>query len=143
MTTTSQVIDTATLTRNGAAMASPGTAQMTVGSIGRLAYGLASMFAPRFMSGRFAPAEPESYMSLRGFGGQYMAIAAFTLFAAQSPRLARPALLLNVGVDACDAMAGAFELREKGRKDPIALGGVALPAINLVTWLSAIRQLER
>jgi hypothetical protein len=116
---------------------------MTAGSLGRLAYGLASMFAPRFMSGRYAPAEPESFMSLRGFGGQYMAVAAFTLFAARSPHLSRPALWLNVGVDVCDAMAGAFELHEKGRDDPIARGGVALPAINLATWLLALRLLER
>ena len=115
----------------------------TAGSLGRLAYGLASMFAPRFMSGRYAPSEPDSYMTLRGFGGQYMAIATFTLIAARSPRLARPALLLNLGVDACDALAGAFELREKGAKDPIACGGVALPAITLATWLLALRLLER
>ena len=115
---------------------------MTAGSLGRLAYGLGAMFAPRFMAGRYAPAEPESVMSLRGFGGQYMAIAAFTLLAARSPQLARPALFLNVGVDVCDAMAGGFEVREKGVGDPIAIGGIALPAINLATWLWALRELE-
>src|ERR671918_2231936 len=120
-----------------------GRSVMTAGSLGRLAYGLASMFAPRFMAGRYAPAEPESVMSLRGFGGQYIAIAVFTLFSMRSPHLARPALLLNVGVDACDAMAGGFEVREKGTDDPIALGGVALPAINLATWLWALHRLER
>jgi hypothetical protein len=116
---------------------------MTAGSVGRLAYGLAAMFAPRFMAGRYAPAEPESVMSLRGFGGQYIAIAVFTLFSARSPHLARPALLLNVGVDICDAMAGGFEVRENGVRDPIAVGGVALPAINFATWLLALRKLER
>ena len=116
---------------------------MTAGSFGRLAYGLAATFAPRFMAGRYAPAEPESVMSLRGFGGQYVAIAVFTLFSARSRHLARPALLLNVGVDVCDAMAGGFEVREKGVGDPIAVGGVALPAINLAMWLWALRKLER
>jgi len=115
---------------------------MTAGSFGRLAYGLASMFAPRFMAGRYAPAEPESVMSLRGFGGQYIAIAIFTLLAARSQHLARPARFLNVGVDICDAVAGGFEVREKGVGDPIAIGGVALPAINLATWLWALRSLE-
>jgi hypothetical protein len=115
---------------------------MTAGSVGRLGYGLAAMFAPRFMAGRYAPAEPESVMSLRGFGGQYIAIAVFSLLAARSPHLARPALLLNVGVDVCDAMAGGFEVREKGGGDPIAVGGVALPAIGLATWLWALRNLE-
>lgn len=116
---------------------------MTAGSLGRLAYGLASMFAPRFMAGRYAPAEPDSVMSLRGFGGQYIAVAVFTLFSARSRDLARPALLLNVGVDVCDAMAGVFEVREKGVGDPIAVGGVTLPAINFVIWLWALHELER
>jgi hypothetical protein len=116
---------------------------MTAGSLGRLAYGVASMFAPRFMAGRYAPPEPDSVMALRGFGGQYIAVAIFTLFSARSRHLAGPALLLNVGVDVCDAMAGGFEVREKGVGDPIALGGVILPAINLATWLWALRKLER
>ena len=115
---------------------------MTVGSLGRLGYGLAAMFAPRFMAGRYAPAEPESVMSLRGFGGQYIGVAVFTLLAARSSNLARPALLLNLGIDVCDAMAGGFEVREKGRGDPIAVGGVVLPAIGLATWLWALLNLE-
>lgn len=119
-----------------------GRSVMTVGSFGRLGYGLAAMFAPRFMAGRYAPAEPESVMSLRGFGGQYIGVAVFTLFAARSSDLARPALLLNMGVDVCDAVAGAFEVREKGGGDPIAVGGVALPAIGLATWLWALLNLD-
>jgi hypothetical protein len=114
---------------------------MTVGSLGRLGYGLAAMFAPRFMAGRYAPAEPESVMSLRGFGGQYIGVAVFTLFAARTD-LARPALFLNMGVDVCDAMAGGFEVREKGFGDPIAVGGIALPALGLATWLWALRRLD-
>ena len=39
-------------------------------------------------------------------------------------------------------MAGGFEVREKGVGDPIAVGGVALPAIGLATWLWALRKLE-
>ena len=123
-------------------LAPSGRSVMTAGSFGRLGYGLAAMFAPRFMAGRYAPAEPESVMSLRGFGGQYIAIAVFTLFSARSRHLARPALLLNVGVDVCDAMAGGFEVRENGVGDPIAVGGVTLPAIYLATWLWALRKLE-
>lgn len=120
-----------------------GRSIVTAGSFGRLAYGLASMFAPRFMAGRYAPAEPESVMSLRGFGGQYIAIAVFTLLSVRSRHIYRQALLLNVGVDLCDAMAGSFEIREKGARDPIAVGGVALPAINLAMWLWALGKLER
>ncbi len=124
-------------------LAPSGRSVMTAGSVGRLGYGLAAMFAPRFMAGRYAPAEQESVMSLRGFGGQYIGIAVFTLFSARSRHLARPALLLNVGVDACDAMAGGFEVREKGVGDPIAVGGVLLPFVGVTTWLSALRKLGR
>ena len=52
-------------------------------------------------------------------------------------------LLLNVGVDVCDAMAGGFEVREKGVGDPIAVGGVLLPFVGVTTWLSALRKLGR
>lgn len=119
-----------------------GRSVMTVGSLARLGYGLGAMFAPRFMAGRYAPAEPESVMSLRGFGGQYIGVAVFTVLAARSSDLARPALLLNIGIDVCDAMAGAFEVREKGGGDPIGVGGIVLPAMGLATWLWALLALE-
>jgi hypothetical protein len=82
-------------------------------------------------------------MNLRGFGGQHIAIAVFTLFAARSPHLARPAVLLNVGVETCDAVVGGFEVRERGIRDPIAMGAVTLPFINLAFWLEALRKIER
>jgi len=40
------------------------------------------------------------------------------------------------------AYAPGFEVRENGVGDPIAVGGVMLPAINLATWLWALRKLE-
>ncbi len=116
---------------------------MVAGGLFRLTYGMATMFAPRFVAGRWAAAEPDSVMNLRGFGGQHIAIAAFTLFSSRSQRLARPALLLNTGVEICDAVAGGFEIRERGPRDPIALGGVVLPFFGLATWLSAFRKLGR
>jgi hypothetical protein len=112
---------------------------MMVGASGRLAYGLATLFAPRFIAGRFAAAEPDSVMNLRGFGGQHVAIAVFTLVSARSPHLARSAVLLNIGVEVCDAVAGGLEVRERGAGDPIAKGGVVLPLVNLAYWLSALR----
>ena len=114
---------------------------MVAGGLVRLGYGLTTMFAPRFVAGRWAAEEPDSVMNLRGFAGQHIAIAAFTLFASRSERLARPALLLNAGVEICDAVAGGFEVHERGSRDPIALGGMALPFIGLATWLSALRKL--
>ncbi len=65
-----------------ASMALSESPLMTAGGLVRLTYGLGAMFAPRFVAGRYAAAEPDSVMNLRGFGGQHIAIAIFTLFSA-------------------------------------------------------------
>jgi hypothetical protein len=87
-----------------------GRSLIAAGASVRLAYGLATLFAPRFVAGRYAAPEPESVMNLRGFGGQHIAIAVFTLVSSRSRNLARPALLLNAGIEVCDAVAGGFEV---------------------------------
>jgi hypothetical protein len=43
----------------------------------------------------------------------------------------------------CDAVAGGFEVDERGCPDPIAMGGVVLPFINLTYWLWALRRVGR
>jgi hypothetical protein len=123
--------------------APPGRPRMVAGSAARLGYGLAALLAPRLVAGSFAAAEPDSAMNLRGFGGQHIALAVFTLISAQSRHLARPALVLNVGVEICDAMAGALEVRERGTQDELAVGGVVLPLANLRIWLTALSNLSR
>jgi hypothetical protein len=80
-------------------------------------------------------------MNLRGFGGQHVAVAAFTLAAARSPDLAAPALRLNAAIEVCDAVAGVLEVKERGVGDPIAVGGVLLPFVGLATWLASLRAL--
>jgi len=50
-------------------LAPTGRALVAAAASGRLAYGLATMFAPRFVAGRFAAHESGSVMNLRGFGG--------------------------------------------------------------------------
>lgn len=116
---------------------------MAIGGLVRLAYGLAAFFVPRFVAGRIAAVERDSVMNLRGFGGQHIALGTFTMLASRSSTLARPALLLNAGVEVCDAAAGGLELREKGTADHIAVGGVLLPFLGLTTWLTALRTLNR
>jgi hypothetical protein len=116
---------------------------MLTGGAVRLAYGLCSLFAPRFVAGRYAAAEPDSVMNLRGFGGQHIAVAVFTLLASRSRQLARSALLLNAGIEVCDMVAGGLEVRERGTQDPIAVGGVLVPLVGLTTWLTALVKLDR
>ena len=120
-----------------------GSPLMAVGALLRLTYGLGALFAPRFMAGRYAAAEPDSVMNLRGFGGQQIAIGIFTLLSSRSKEMARPVLLLNAGVEVCDMVAGGLEVRERGARDPIALGGVLLPFVGLTTWLTALITLDR
>jgi hypothetical protein len=126
-----------------ASMALSESPLMTAGGLVRLTYGLGALFAPRFVAGRYAAAEPDSVMNLRGFGGQHIAIAIFTLLAARSHKMARPALLLNTGIEIGDMVAGGLEVRERGTRDPIAIGGVLLPLVGLTTWLTALIRLDR
>lgn len=116
---------------------------MALGAVLRLTYGMGAMFAPRSVAGRLAAAEPESVMNLRGFGGQHIAVGVFTLVSARSSTGARPALLLNAGMEICDVVAGGLEVRERGHRDPIAVGGVLLPFVGLTIWLTALRTLTR
>lgn len=120
-----------------------GAPLMAGGALFRLTYGLGAMFAPRFIAGRYAAAEPGSVMNLRGFGGQHIAVGLFTLLSSRSKEMARPALLLNAGIEVCDMVAGGLEVRERGARDPIALGGVLLPFVGLTTWLTALLTLDR
>ena len=115
---------------------------MVLGSVVRLGYGLGALLAPRQMAGRLAAAETGSVMNLRGFGGQHVAVAVFTLLASRSGDGAEPALRLNAGLEVCDAVAGALEVRERGRGDPVAVGGVVLPFVGLATWMAALRRLR-
>lgn len=94
--------------------------------------------APRFIAGRHAAAEPDSVMNLRGFGGQHIAVAIFTLLSSQSRQTARSVLLLNARIEVCDMVAGGVEVRECGTRDPIAVGGVLLPLVEPTSWLSAL-----
>jgi hypothetical protein len=108
---------------------------MVIGSLARLAYGLGSMLAPEWMArNRLAPSlrdHPDPRMNLRGFGGAQSGIALYTLAAATTPERARAALSLNLVVDAFDAGVSALEIRDRGRVDRIAAGGVLVNVVAL------------
>ena len=111
-----------------------------VGSTGRLAYGLASVVAPEWMGGRFAPSlrgHADPRMNLRGFGGAQSAIALYTLTAATSKARARDVLRLNALVDGMDAVVSLLEWRDRGKLDQMAAGGVAINIAGLTCWALA------
>ncbi|MDQ3630693.1 MAG: hypothetical protein M3417_05345 [Actinomycetota bacterium] len=117
---------------------------MLAGSSVRLAYGIGSLVAPDWMSGRLAPdvrGHADGRMSLRGFGGLYIAVALLTIVASYRTDIARPALALNLACETFDAAAGLLEVRDRGGPDPIALGGIAMPLAGALTWTAALRRL--
>ena len=116
-----------------------------VGSTGRLAYGLAAVFAPEWMGGRLAPQlrdHPDPRMNLRGFGGAQSAIALYTLASATTPDRARDVVRLNFLVDGLDTIVSLLERRDRGRFDEMAAGGVAINVAGLACWSLASRALR-
>ena len=117
-----------------------------VGSAGRLAYGLGSMFAPEWMAtNRLAPqlrGHPDPRMNLRGFGGAQTGIALYTLLTATTRSGAQSALRLNALVDGLDALVSMLEIRDRGRVDFMAAGGVAVNVIGVTCWTVAARALS-
>jgi hypothetical protein len=110
-----------------------------IGSTARLVYGLGCIIAPQAMAGRLAPTVrgPDSRMNLRGFGGAQSGIALYTLARARTRDGARSALALNSLVDGFDAMVSTLEIRDRGRVDLVAAGGVAVNVLGLACWSSA------
>ena len=111
-----------------------------VGSTARLVYGLASVLAPEWMGGRFAPSlrgHADPRMNLRGFGGAQSAVALYTLTTATTPARARDVLRLNILVDGLDTAVSLLEWRDRGKLDQIAAGGVAINIAGLTCWALA------
>lgn len=119
---------------------------VVVGSLARLAYGLGSMLAPEWMARhRLAPTlrnHPDPRMNLRGFGGAQAGIALYTLASAATWDRARAALGLNVLVDAFDAGVSALEVRDRGRIDRMAGGGVLVNVVALTVSAATARALR-
>src|SRR6059058_3622808 len=111
------------------------------GSVARLAYGLGAMLAPEWMAAnRLAPSlrgHPDPRMNLRGFGGAQTGIALYTIATATTPERARTVLRLNLLVDAFDAGVSALEIRDRGRVDLMAAGGVFVNVVAL-TWSALV-----
>src|SRR4051794_3723141 len=108
---------------------------MTIGGLGRLAYGLPSLLAPDWMArSRLAPdlaGEADPRLCLRGFGGLQITLGTFTLLARRSPALRRPASLLNLGADAADLCAGALEGVARRRWDRTVVGSLVVNLLGL------------
>jgi hypothetical protein len=124
---------------------STGRLLMGAGALFRIVYGLGAIAAPDAMSRFWAPdirGHPAGRMNLRGFGGAQLGIGSFTAYAvAVEPRLARPAIGLNLATDAFDSAVSALEWHDRGRADRVVVGGVVLNVVGLALGAAALRSL--
>jgi uncharacterized protein YjeT (DUF2065 family) len=120
---------------------------MLIGSIVRIAYGVGSILAPaKMVSRKLAPDThelPEPRLLLRAFGGHQIIAGCLTLAALPSRRLARPAALLSLLIDALDVSSAVIEIGARGRSDRSLLGGIILSGAGVITFTAALRVTRR
>jgi hypothetical protein len=117
------------------------------GSAFRIVYGVGALLAPsRMVSARFAPDThdlPDPRLLLRAFGGHQLTTGCLTLTAMRSPRLARPAALLSLLIDAFDVSSAILEQRARGHSDQTTVGGIAISGTGVIVFAAALRALAR
>lgn len=73
-----------------------------------------ALFAARFVAGCYAADEPGSVMNHAASEDSTSLLASLPPLA-RSKEMARPALLLNAGIEVCDMLAAGLEVRERWR----------------------------
>jgi hypothetical protein len=118
-----------------------------LGSVFRLAYGVGAFAAPRAMEQARLAAQtedrPDPRLLQRAFGAHQVLVAAFTLAALRSDGLLRPAIALSALLDGADTAAALAEVRARGGVDRTLAGGLAVSGAGVVTFVAALRALER
>jgi hypothetical protein len=119
-----------------------GAPLMAGGAQFRLTYGRGATFAPR-SAGRYAGDEPGSVMNHAASedSTSLLASSPFPRPARRRWRDRRCSTTQDRGLR--HACRGGLKARERGARDPIALGGVLLPFVGLTTWLTALLTLDR
>jgi hypothetical protein len=85
---------------------------------------------------------PDARLFVRGFGGHQLVTGALTLASAGARRLVRPALVLNLLIDALDVTCAVLEVRARGRADRNLVAGIALSGAG-VGWALTLWVLDR
>ena len=112
-----------------------------LGSVFRLAYGVGAFAAPRAMERARLAAQTDDRPDPRLL--QRALAAGFTLAALRSEDLLRPAILMSALLDGVDIAPAVAEVRARGGVDRTLAGGLALSGAGVVTFLAALRALER
>ncbi|HWJ97159.1 MAG TPA: hypothetical protein VNQ33_03300 [Acidimicrobiales bacterium] len=105
-------------------------------AIGRVAYGVACMAAPRAMLGPSGPrAEGSSVMMARFFGVRDLVLGGGTLLALQrDPDAAVSWVEWSAAADALDVAVGIASHRDLDRAGRFGVAGIALPAALGGAW---------
>ena len=112
------------------------------GSAVRLAYGLASLFAPDTLfklSGKPVEPEPRYFNAL--FGGRDVSVVAATAAALRAGR-EKEAVLLNMSCEATDLVALIQEARARGGLDQTLIAAIGFNVFGWATWLAAYSRLD-
>jgi hypothetical protein len=123
-------------------------ALLLIGSTVRVAYGMGGLFAPaKMVSAQYAPDThhlDDPRLLLRAFSGHQLLVGCLTLLTVKhSPRLARPAAILSLLIDASDVISALLELPIRGRSDKTITGGIVISGAGVITFAAALRALSR
>jgi hypothetical protein len=118
------------------------------GSVLRGAWGLGALAAPMAMrraqlTGGPDLDRPDARLYVRGFGGHQLLLAGFTIAAARSDELLRPALVLNVLLDGLDIASAVAEIPARGAADRTLVAGILFSGVGALTFAAALRSLDR
>jgi hypothetical protein len=118
-----------------------------VGTVLRAAYGVGAFAAPGAMARAKLTGQeldrPDPRLFVRAFGAHQALAAGFTVAAMRSDDLLRPALLLNVLLDAVDIASAAAEVPARGGVDRTLAGGFVISSAGLGIFAAALRSLDR
>jgi hypothetical protein len=118
------------------------------GSVVRGAWGLGALAAPEPMrkaqlTGGLGLDLPDARLYVRGFGGHQLLIAGFTIAALRSDELLRPALVLSALLDGFDIASAVAEIPARGGPDRTTVAGIVFSGGGALTFLAALRALDR
>lgn len=114
---------------------------LTLGSIARLAYGIASLLAPRHtirtLVGRDYGVEQDAGYFNRLFGVRELVLGGATMIACQKRRGMGAAVAANLVSETGDSAALLLEIRERGGIDPVMRSAIGMNVAGLGAFLTA------
>lgn len=109
----------------------------------RMTYGIGGLLSPalmaRLQAGADTPERPDARLFVRGFSAHQIGVAAVGLASLRWKRLAQPAALAAVAIDAADMLAALVEAAKRGTMDADLAGGLMFSSAGVATASAALR----